>query len=332
MVHKQKVSKLAASGSPLLMENIYSNEYYENLRNPLSNQQVLRDINFIAEKGECWSIFGSSIFELRLLLEIMANAKSYAQGRLLIGGLDTTMKNGTVLPYLFYIGSTNMAFGNMNLLEYLMFITINSKKSAVSRQEYLLDFLLDSSLGYISLTPISILTPQEKSLVILTAAVLSDSKLVIMNLPRLKYEQNEIESLRKLVLKLRHMEKTLIFNTEYPELAQAISTNFCYLYKGQIIYMNSLSNFLNEFDRVIYTIGADNIDYIIQNLKTVLPQFEYKIAGNSIQVIDKTFSFEPGNRLFSALGACGLKPAFVSVNNKNIKNAIEEMMRLHDIQ
>ena len=332
MIHKLKISDPTASGSALLMENIYSNEYYENLQNPLSNQQVLKDINFIAEKGECWSIFGSSIFELRLLLEIMANAKPFSNGRLLIGGLDTTQKNGTVLPYLFYIGSTNMAFGNMNMLEYLMFITSNSKKDAVSRQDYLLNFLVDAGLGYICLTPISMLTPQEKSLVILTAAVLSDSKLLVMNLPRLLYEQKEIDSIIKLTSKLRYLEKTLIFNTECPELAQAISTHFCYLYKGEIIYRNCLRNFLKEFDRVIYLLGADNMDYMIQTLKTALPQFEYKIADNCIQVIDNTFSFEPGAKLFSALGSFGLKPTFVYKKNKNIKNAIEEMMRLHDIQ
>lgn len=326
-------SDAPALKSTLVMEDLYSCEYYENLQNSvLPYQQVLKSIDFNANTGELWSIFGSSVFEIKLLLEIMANAKAFEKGKLLIGGFDPSRKKRTILPYVFYIGSTNMAFGNMNVLEYLMFITSHSKRNAISRQEYLLDYLVEAKLGYICLTPISLLTPQEKSIVILAAAMLSDSILLIMNLPRLQYDHKQITSIGKLTSKLPYSGKTLIFNTECYELAQSISTHISYIYKGAIVYKDSLNNFINEYDRVIYVLGVDNIDYMVQTLKFTLPQFEYRIVDETIQVLDIAGDKQSGVLLFEALSTINLKPTFVRENKKNIKNAIQGLMKQNDIQ
>lgn len=337
-IKKSKDSKSHVSYNPnvsssLVMENIYSCEYYENLQNPaLPNQQVLKNINFTAAPGEVWSIFGDSVFEIKLLLEIMSNAKAYERGKLLIGGMDTTRKKRTILPYVFYIGSTNMAFGNMNTLEYLMYITKQFNRNVISRQEYILDYLLEAELGYICLTPISFLTPQEKSIIILIAAIFNDSMLIIMNLPRLQYNQKQISSINKLASNLKYLGKTLIFNTECYELAQSISTNICYINKGILLYADALKSFLNEFDRVIYILGADNINYMVQTLKHALPELEYHIVQNTIQVLDNYNDKLSDAKLFHILSAFNLKPTFVQKNNKNIKNAIQGLIKLNDLQ
>lgn len=316
----------------LELENIYSYEYYENTQNiDFQSKHVLNNISFAAKPGELWSIFGNSVFETKLLLEIMANATEYESGKMLIGGMDTIKQKRTVLPYVFYIGSTNMALGNMNVLEYLMFITSYSKKNVIVRQESLLNFLLDMDLGYICLTPISLLTPQEKSILLLLIAILSDSILIILNLPRLQYDQKQISSINNLAIKIRALNKTLIFNTQCYDLAQAISTHLCYLYKGSIIYKDNLKNFLNDYDRVIYVIGADNIDFMLKLLKYSLPQFDYTITNKTINV----FNFNDGNlaseRLFETFSKLNLKPTFVRRNVKNINNAIQGLIKLYDL-
>lgn len=319
--------------SALVMENIYSCEYYSSLKpSDKSNKQVLENINYTVNTGELWSIFGSSVFEIKLLLEIMANAKAYEKGRLLISGFDITRKKRTILPYVFYIGSTNMAFGNMNVLEYLMFITNNRRKSAINRQEYFLSYLIDAGLGYICLTQISLLTPHEKSIVILIAAIISDSNLLIMNLPRLQYNEDQIASINKLVSKLSYSGKTMIFNTECYELAQSISTHVSYINKGVIVYKNSLNNFISEYDKIIYTLGAENIDYMVQILKSTLPQYEYRVVYNKIQVLDDKCDKQASTKLFDIFSRYNLKPNFIEKNNKNTKNAIQGLMKLNDIQ
>ncbi len=316
----------------ILLKNLYSNEFYANIQEPgLPIEQVLKDINFSANPGELWTVLGSSVYEIKLLLEIMANAKAYEKGKLMIAGFDTTKKKSTILPHVFYIGSTSMAYGNMNVLEYLMFITSNSNRESIDRQEYLLNFLVASDMGYICLTPISLLTIQEKSIVILTAAMLSDSILIIFNLPKLHYTPKEITTINKLTSRLPYLGKSLIISTQCYDLAQIISSHVCYIDKGRILYNDTLNNFL-EYDRVTYLIEAENLNYTIQSLRYALPQFEYQIEDDTLQVITNTDSKQAGLLLFDALGSFKIDPTFVLKNNKNIKNSIQGLMRQHDIQ
>lgn len=313
---------------------LYSCEYYANVQNPDQPiKHVLEDINFTAYQGQLWSILGSSIFEIRLLLEIMANARTYEKGNLIITGFDATnKKRGTILPEVFYIGSTNMAFGNMNVLEYLMFITSNSHREVLDRQEYLLDYLIKVDLGYICLTPITRLNEQEKSIIILVSAMLSNSTLIIMNLPRLMYDQREINSINKIVSQIQYLNKTVIISTQCYELAQLISSHICYIDKGRILYNNTLNNFLEQYDKVNYLIAADDLNYILQSLSFALPQFEYQIEDNIMQIIDNTDGNQSVSMLFHTLSSFNIVPNYVLKSKKNIKNSIQGLMKLNDIR
>lgn len=316
----------------IFINKLYSCEYYSRIQSPNSPfKHVLEDINFIAYPGQLWSILGSSVFEIKLLLEIMANARTYEKGRLKITGFDTTRKKRLILPEVFYIGSTNMAFGNMNVLEYLMFITRNSSTKAVDRQEYLLNYLINLELGYICLTPISLLNEQEKSIVILVSAMLSDSLLIIMNLPRLMYNEREISSINKIVSEIQNLNKTFIISTQCYELAQSISSHICFIHKSRILYNDTLDKFLDEYDKVSFIIQVDDLNNIIQTLSNALPQFEYEIDGNVIQIIDNSGDNNSITILCHILSSLNIEPNYVQRNKKNIKNSIKRLIRLNDI-
>lgn len=316
----------------VVLEHLYSSEYYENSQDLNSSiEPVLKDINFYAGRGEVWSIFGSSVFEIRLLLEIMSNAKFYEKGRLLINGSDVTREKRVILPSIFYIAGTNMAYGNMNVLEYLMFITSHSRRNTVSRQEFLLDYLIESDMGYICLTPIKELNPREKSIVLLSAAVLSDNAVLVMNLPRLDYNMQEISAIDKLVSRLKIPGKTLIFSTQCCELAQKVSTHIGYVNKGELIYSNSLESFINEYDRVIYRMGAHNINHVICLLRLALPQFEFRLYENTILVLNYKGSRQADSLLYNAINLLGLNPEYIVQNHKNVKNAIIGLTEEHDL-
>ncbi len=326
------------SNTPVLyLEKLYSMEFYENTINERKREQVLKNINFSAGVGEIWAILGFSVFEIRLLLEIMANSKAYEKGIMMVSGTDTSRRKRVILQDIFYIGSTNMAFGNMNVLEYLMFITSRKRKPAVDRQEALLEFLLEAELGYICLTPIGKLTVEEKSILILIAAVLSDSRLIIMNLPRLQYDSKQIASIKKVTQRLIKHGKTLVFSSQCYALSQSICTNICYVYKGQVIYMSELSEFLNKYDRVIYTINADNStgmnnSYIQDILRLVLPDFEYCIENEAVNIIDNGKNQNAYQRLYKAFINYNLNPVLIRKNTKNLTNAISGLMKTHDIR
>ena len=79
-------------------------------------------------------------------------------------------------------------------------------------------------------------------------------------------------------------------------------------------------------------IETENLNYTVQSLRYALPQFEYQIEDNALQVITNTDSKQAGLLLFDTLGSFKIDPTFVMKNNKNIKNSIQGLMRQSDIQ
>ena len=81
----------------VLMEHVGSMEYYQSPQQ--EPKQVFSDINFEALEGEVWAILGTSAFEVRLLLEIIANARPYKDGRCVLAQKGMMRKKRTILPH-----------------------------------------------------------------------------------------------------------------------------------------------------------------------------------------------------------------------------------------
>jgi|LSQX01.3.fsa_nt_gb ABC-2 type transport system ATP-binding protein len=157
---KSTMSEL--SNELVCAENLFSIEYYK--KNDEEVIQVLRNISFHGYASECWAVMGNKVFEIKLLLDILSNSRPYQKGSCSLNNVGMMRKKRIILPHLFYIGSTNMLYSNMTVLEYLMFISVNSGEPVVQRQRDILTHLVDLGLGHLSLLPIEELTPPEKSL------------------------------------------------------------------------------------------------------------------------------------------------------------------------
>jgi ABC-2 type transport system ATP-binding protein len=314
----------------VIMRDVCSNEYYRSAGN--KPVQVLKNISFEAKRGQIWSILGNSIFEVMLLTEIMAGARAYENGQCSLSGFGMMRRKRTVLPHTFYIGSTNMLFNNMKVLEYLMFATSRSKTDALLRQQQILDKLIEVGLDYIALTPIELLTPQEKAVVTLFCATYSQSQLFIINLPRLGYDAKLIETMTKIADLIKKDDKVLIITTECVDLAQAISTGIMIINNGTVKYRGELTNLLEKYDKVLYTVQSENADKMLPMLEKVMPQYTYCIDSsynNIIQVVDYAGA-GADNDFYNVFSKIDFTPQTVSRNELNLRNAYREILMEKD--
>lgn len=183
-MQESKAEASQAVSQAALFEHVDSVECFESAAEV---RPVLRDISFEVLSGESWCVCGPSHFELRLLLELLANARPYARGRCVLCERGMMRKKRILLPHVHYIGGTGMLFHNMNVLEYMMFLTSHTGEEAIGRQKRLLNALVEAELGFLSLSPIAKLTAAERSVATLFTATLTDSRLVVWNLSRLAY-------------------------------------------------------------------------------------------------------------------------------------------------
>ncbi|PKM63056.1 MAG: hypothetical protein CVU97_02175 [Firmicutes bacterium HGW-Firmicutes-21] len=316
--------------SAVYMEKLSSVEHYLEIgHNP---RPVLQSISIEIMKGEIWAITGNNKYEMKLLLEIMANIKPYYNGRCVLMERGMMRHKRVILPHIFYIGNTNMAYNNMNVLEYLMFSTANSSSDVVSQQERIFEQLISFGLGNISLTPISTLTPEYKALVLLIVAIYSLSQLLVFNLPALVFNEAQVTALINIKKYIRSSEQTLVISTLDPLLIERICDHTAFLYNGKLIFQGTTEEFRYKYDRIVLTIKDKNAQNLKERLINALPLYKYDIQDQVITVRNYSADNNNARQIYEEVVAAGFAPDKIRINPKTVKNACEEIIKQYDLQ
>uniref|UniRef100_UPI002672545A hypothetical protein n=1 Tax=Christensenella hongkongensis TaxID=270498 RepID=UPI002672545A len=240
-------------------------------------------------------------------------------------------KKRVILPHVFYIGGTNIMFGNMNVLEYLMLITQKQEEHPVRRQRRIFDQLNELGLAYLSLTPIQTLTPAERSIVLLLAGSYTQSVILVWNLPRLDYTTELAGAAEKICEVLKEQGKTLLFSTKDYGLADRISTHILLLKRGTAAYAGKAEEFRTKWDRLILTIRGCDTKHFEEIFRQAAPEYEYRIGDGAVEVLDRSSCETDFTTFYRITADNRLMPDLIERNRPNIGNAVEAAIRSDDI-
>lgn len=293
-------------------------------------RRVLRDIHLRIDRGEVWGITARTGYEILLLLEIMGNIRPYDGGKCVLVERGMMRRKRIIQQHVFYIGDTDMLYGNMNVLEYLMFATANIEVNRLSMQEELFEFLIDSGLGNISLTAMRWLTPEEKTVVALIAATYSESVMIVFNLPESVYDERLSGAIAKTAKRIIQRGKTLIVGTMDCMLIDKACCHTAYIADGCIIYQGTTANLRQEYDKVAVIINDPDIGNIKRKLAPVLTGYVLIEKDTTLHI--KAAGDENSPRcIYQTILDTGIVPRCMRVNEKTVRNAYEELILLHDL-
>ena len=307
------------------MQGITSDEYY--LREGEAPVPILNGVDLTIERDQIFGVDGNSLFEIKLLLEIMANIRSYKSGRCVLHERGMMRRKHIILPHVFYIGDPNMAYSSMNVLEFMMFSAMKKPGDKILFQEQMLEYLIKIGLQRIALTPIHSLPREHRAVVLLLVSALSESNLIVFNLPECRYDDNLRTAIRYIAKLFLQRNKTLVLSTQDAELIEMACTNMAMLVNGVIEYHGTVQDFSNGYDHILMTIQDDNADEIMENLHAALPQFTYALQGDELNVSNNTVDDEAVKTIYQQLLKSNYTPNTISVNRRTIKNAREEFMK-----
>lgn len=312
----------------IYLDHICSMEYYQ--RGEEEPQQVLKDICLDMAKGQIWAVLGNSAFELRLLMEIIANARPYKSGTCILAQRGMMRKKRGILPHVYYIGSTNMLFDNMKVLEYMMYITAKAEGDVIERQKAVFQFLLDHELGYLSLSNIKDITPSERAIITLVAALYTNSEIIVYNIARLQYDEMGLKALRSLCEEIKKQGRTLIFSTFDYRMAQTITTHVAALVDGEIRYQGTLVDFLETWDHLSVVIEDERIDNIVEIIKTAFPELDIHQEKQRIELWDASHDLHLYEHVMRILCAYHMYPQAIAQHHHCVENAWKEVC-IHDL-
>jgi ABC-2 type transport system ATP-binding protein len=314
--------------SVVFMERLSSEEHYLDIGS--EPKQILKNINIDIRKGEIWGIIGSDVFELKLLMEIMANLKPYYDGKCQLLERGMFKHKRTLHPDVFYFASTNMAYANMKVLEFLLFTTANSSFDSKTQMERLSDQLFSFGLGGICNTPIYKLSPEFKAIILLLAGYFSSNRLIIINLPTLVFCEEQIRILSNIAEKIRSVEQTLVFSTIDVTVVSRICDHTAYLKDGTFAYSGTVEELVNTYDKVVMSVKDADVWRMKIILAKTFPEYEYKI-DDSVLYVSSSSGYGKARELYEKIIAEGFTPTDVKVNKKSIHNAIKELLKQNDV-
>lgn len=317
----------------LFIEDLSSIEHY--LVKGKKPERVLRKINLQMQRAESWGVYGRSCFEIKLLLEIMANITPYHDGRCVLVERGMMRHKRVILDHVFYIGTSTMLYENMNVLEYLMFATARRKKvKPVYRQEQIFELLLELGLGYLSLAPVERLTAAERAVIILLVAASSDSVMIVFNFPEYSFEGVLAGAIQKIASLIRAKNRTLILGARDCCLIEKACSHTAYVADGAIIYQGTVEELRLQHDKILLTIEDKDVPLMLDKLASLLPRHQLVVKDGSLLIIagDEGAGDDDPLELYQKIVAAGFAPQQIHVNPKTVPNAYEEIARRHDLQ
>lgn len=316
----------------LQTEELSSKEYFCLGDKEQEPQRVLRDINLTVKRSESWGIYGRYPFDIKLLLEIISNIKPYHEGRCVLVELGMMRNKRVILEHVFYIGSSTMLYNNMNVLEYLMFATAKQRFDPVYRQESIFEFLINIGLGNISLTPVKMLTKEEKAVITLLAAAYSGSIITVFNLPEYRFDETLALAIGRISKLITEKKRTLILGTTDHFLIENACSHSAYIADGELIYKGPVKDLRFDYDRILFIIKDKDAADMMHSLAKRLPDHELSIDGDRLLISDHNGTKSDPLQLYETIIEAGFAPQCVKINPKTVQNAYEEIGRLHDLQ
>ena len=295
-------------------------------------RRVLDNITLLIGKGEAWGINGTSLFEIKLLLEIMANIRPYDRGKCVLIERGMMRRKRVILKHVFYIGSPEMLYNNMNVLEFLMFATAQSKINKVVLQEQIFELIIAIGLGHLSLTPNYMLTQEEKAVVTLIAAAYSDSLIIVFNFPEYVWDEVLIDVIAKITNFIREKGKTLILATQDCLLIEKACSHTAITKEGQLIYSGTVESFRLNFDKVEVIIRDKAVHAMMEKLVMLLPDYKLVSDDDRLMISRKDSEVSDHRAIYKIIVESGFTPESIEISSKTVQNAYEELLWQHDLQ
>jgi ABC-2 type transport system ATP-binding protein len=329
---KQQAANPKEISTVVLMQGITSNEFY--LTDTQTTVPVLRGVDLSVLRGQIFGVDGTSVVEIRLLLEIIANIRAYDAGRCVLLERGMMRKKKIILPHVFYLDDTGMVYPDMNVLEFIMFCLMKFKKDKIDLQEQMLDYLVGIGLRHIALSPIHSLTSEYRAVVLLLVSALSRSELVVFNFPENRYGEDLRAAIGHIAHSFSVKNKTLVLATQDPALLETACTHMAYLHEGRIAFAGEVGAFRSAYDRIAMIIEDENALTLEDHLRLRLPQYRYEVSGSTLTIRhDSPIADSEAlpQAVYREIAAFGVAPDAIMINPKTVFNAREELLREHAV-
>ena len=294
-------------------------------------EAVLNGITFDIRRGECWGVIGEDAFELELLMQIVANVRPYGSGRCSLVERGMMRRKRRILSHVFYISGGDTVPGNLNTLEYLMYVTAQSKVADRQRQASILEALLASGLYYLTLVPLKYLSAAERAVVCLLSAAMSRALLAVFSVADLTFQPRLAEGVRYIVDLIEKRGGGVLIGTTDCDLAQAVCSHAAFLINGKFRESGRMETLLEALDRRAFILTSTEPAELAEAIGGSAPGLETYVFDNEVHVYARQGVTITQAAMMYILMNAGQTVESMQTSKRTLHNAYREVLAGHVI-
>lgn len=215
------------------------------------NNLVLNNLSFSCEEGSVNILIGLNASGKTTLIKLIAGLLDFYTGEITIDGKELrtiSIKNRS--KKMAYVSQHSNNINDFTVLEYLLLSTVNKKNFYESPKEE--DYVnvkkvaLDFKIEYLLNKKLSEISGGERQIVSICAAVIQDTKIVILDEPTSALDIKNQHIVLSLIKKIaKDQGKTFIISSHNPNHALFLNSNVLLLKDSKIIAQGKASEIIN---------------------------------------------------------------------------------------
>jgi len=203
---------------------------------------IVNDVSFAVSPGEVLGYLGPNGAGKTTTIRMLAGLLQPSRGRILFGGRDIRDDLQAYKKRLGYVPEQSEIYAHLSAQEYLTMVGrlrgLPERALKARIVEFLRVFGLDADMS----DPISSYSKGMRQKVLITAALLHDPDVLLLDEPMSGLDVTTSLVIRDLIKRLALEKKLIIYSSHVLEVTEKVCSKVIILHKGQIVAYDSVDN------------------------------------------------------------------------------------------
>jgi len=264
----------------------------QNISKSYNKIKAVENITFDVNDGELFGLIGPDGAGKTTIFRILTTLLLANEGSATVAGYDVVKEYKAIRNSVGYMPGKFSLYQDLTVEENLEFFATIFGTTIEENYDLIKDI-------YIQIEPFKTrragaLSGGMKQKLALCCALIHKPKVLFLDEPTTGVDPVSRKEFWIMLKRLQKKGITILVSTPYMDEA-SLCDRIALIQKGKILKIDSPENIINNYEKVIYDVQANNTHGLIRDLKNYLSQYSVYAFGEFIHYIDKNADFNPND-------------------------------------
>lgn len=238
----------------------------EGIKKSFGEYTAVQNVSFSVEKGKVYGLLGPNGAGKTTTIRMITNILIPDEGKILIFGEPVGPVHQNIIGYL---PEERGLYKKLKVIEQLIYFAQLKGLNSFDAKKKAREWLNKLDAGNWENKKIQELSKGMQQKVQFISTILHEPEILILDEPFSGFDPINTELLKKIILDLKDMGKTIILSTHIMEQAEQLCDDICLINKGSIVLQGSIREVKNKYGRDLIVIEFEGDDSFINDFNNL---------------------------------------------------------------